>query len=216
MIHIVSPLCQSVSVYLSVHGLTGALQLLRSVRAEGGGDHSANAAPYLSCSSNLLWAAGVKAEGLSLSGDVNLQPFQFHPTRLKALPPGWSHVLDKGAFAFHFLGDKRAERTLYIVMLAHLSDISKIEVQAEDRYKLKVNTKKVSEDEERHHHVSFLSSQVRTSEPKSSLSIVSDADFKKSALSPTVNFGRFLAAWCHFQSASHLNCTGCHGCNVIA
>lgn len=84
----------------------------------------------------------MKAEGLSLSGDVNLQPFQFHPARLKALPPGWSHVLDKGAFAFHFLSDKRGERALCIVMLAHLSDISKIEVQAEDRYKLKVNTTK--------------------------------------------------------------------------
>lgn len=38
-------------------------------------------------------------------------------------------------------------------MLAHLPDISKIEVQAEDRYKLKVNTKKVSGEEERHYHV---------------------------------------------------------------
>lgn len=84
----------------------------------------------------------MKAEGLSLSGDVNLQPFQFHPTRLKALPPGRSHVLDKGAFAFHFLCDKSGGRALYIVMLPHLSDISKIEVQAGDRYKLKVNTKK--------------------------------------------------------------------------
>lgn len=104
--------------------------------------HLANTAPYLACSSNLLWAAGVKAEGLSLSGDVNPQPFQFHPTRLKALPLGRSHVLDKGAFAFHFLCDKSGERALYIVMLPHLSDISKIEVQATDRYKLKVNTKK--------------------------------------------------------------------------
>lgn len=31
---------------------------------------------------------------------------------------------------------------MYIVMLPHLSDISKIEVQAKDRYKLKVNTSK--------------------------------------------------------------------------
>lgn len=104
--------------------------------------HLANTASYLCRSSNLLWAAAAKAEGLSLSGDVNLQPFQFHPARLKALPLGRSHVPDKGAFAFHFLGDKRGERALYIVMLPHLSDISKIEVQARDRYKLKVNTKK--------------------------------------------------------------------------
>lgn len=45
-------------------------------------------------------------------------------------------------FAFHFLHDKMGEKVLYIVMLPHLSDISKIEVQAKDQYKLKVNTKK--------------------------------------------------------------------------
>lgn len=45
-------------------------------------------------------------------------------------------------FAFHFLNDKRGEKVLYIVMLPHLSDISRIEVQAEDQYKLKVNTKR--------------------------------------------------------------------------
>lgn len=45
-------------------------------------------------------------------------------------------------FAFHFLRDKGGEKVLYIVMLPHLSDISKIEVQAKDQYKLKVNTKK--------------------------------------------------------------------------
>ncbi len=56
-------------------------------------------------------------------------------------------------FAFHFLHDKRGEKVLYIVMLPHLSDISKIEVQAKDRYKLKVNTKKGSEEEEIHYHV---------------------------------------------------------------
>ena len=47
-------------------------------------------------------------------------------------------------FAFHFLGDKRGEKVLYIVMLPHLSDISKIEVRAKDQYKLKVNTKKAA------------------------------------------------------------------------
>lgn len=56
-------------------------------------------------------------------------------------------------FAFHFLHDKRGEKVLYIVMLPHLSDISKIEVQAKDQYKLKVNTKKGSEEEEIHYHV---------------------------------------------------------------
>lgn len=38
-------------------------------------------------------------------------------------------------------------------MLPHLSDISKIEVQTKDQYKLKVNTKKGSEEEEIHYHV---------------------------------------------------------------
>lgn len=87
MIHFVSSLCQSVSVYLSVFWLTGALQLFRSVQPRKK-KHLANAAPYLSCSSNLLWAAGVEAEGLSLSRDVNLQPFQFHPALQS--PSAWT------------------------------------------------------------------------------------------------------------------------------
>lgn len=56
-------------------------------------------------------------------------------------------------FAFHFLYDKRGEKVLYIVMLPHLSDISRIEVQAKDQYKLKVNTKKAEEEKEIHYHV---------------------------------------------------------------
>lgn len=48
----------------------------------------------------------------------------------------------KVPFAFHFLHDKRGGKVLYIVMLPHLSDISKIEVWVKDQYKLKVNTKK--------------------------------------------------------------------------
>lgn len=87
MIHFVSSLCQSVSVYLSVFWLTGALQLFRFVQPRKK-KHLANAASYLSCSSNLLWAAGVEAEGLSLSRDVNLQPFQFHPTLQS--PSAWT------------------------------------------------------------------------------------------------------------------------------
>lgn len=88
MIHFVSLLCQSVSVYLSVFWLTGALQLFRSVQHQEKKKHLANAASYLSRSSNLLWAAGVEAEGLSLSGDVNLQPFQFHPALQS--PSAWT------------------------------------------------------------------------------------------------------------------------------
>lgn len=45
---------------------------------------------------------------------------------------------------------RKKEEVLYIVMLPHLSDIRKIEVQAKDQYKLKVNTKKVSKDQEQH------------------------------------------------------------------
>lgn len=37
---------------------------------------------------------------------------------------------------------------MYIVMLPHLPDISKIEVRVKDQYKLKVNTKKANEQEE--------------------------------------------------------------------
>lgn len=91
--------------------------------------------------SNLPWAAGVQAEGLSLSRDVNLQPFQFHPTLQS--PYAWTisrpgqrcHLL----FISSMIREER--KALYIVMLSHLSDISKIEVQVKDQYKLKVNTK---------------------------------------------------------------------------
>lgn len=67
----------------------------------------------------------------------NFTPRASKPFRLDDLT-SWTKV----PFAFHFLRDKGGERVLYIVMLPHLSDISKIEVQDGDRYKLKVNTKK--------------------------------------------------------------------------
>lgn len=83
----------------------------------------------------------MQAEGLSLSRDVNLQPFQFHPTLQS--PYAWTisrpgqrcHLL----FISSMIREER--KALYIVMLSHLSDISKIEVQVKDQYKLKVNTK---------------------------------------------------------------------------
>ncbi len=67
----------------------------------------------------------------------SISPRASKPFRLDDLT-SWTKV----PFAFHFLHDKRGEKVLYIVMLSHLSDISKIEVQAKDQYKLKVNTKK--------------------------------------------------------------------------
>ena len=85
----------------------------------------------------------MEAEGLSLSRDVNLQPFQFHPALQKPFRLDDLTSRTKVPFAFHFLHDKRGrKKVLYIVMLPHLSDISKIEVQGKDQYKLKVNTKK--------------------------------------------------------------------------
>lgn len=39
---------------------------------------------------------------------------------------------------------------MYNVMLPHLSDISKIEVQVKDRYKLKANTKRGNKEEGMH------------------------------------------------------------------
>lgn len=59
-------------------------------------------------------------------------------------------------FAFHFLRDKRGEKVLYIVMLPHLSDISKIEVQAKDQNKLKVNTKKKKESVKKRSYITMF------------------------------------------------------------
>lgn len=98
----------------------------------------------------------MEAEGLSLSRDVNLQPFQFHPALQKPFRLDDLTSRTKVPFAFHFLHDKRGrKKVLYIVMLPHLSDISKIEVQGKDQYKLKVNTKKKKGGggEELHYHV---------------------------------------------------------------
>lgn len=88
-----------------------------------------------------------RQRGLPLSRDVNLQPFQFHPGLSKPFRLDDLTSWTKVPFAFHFLRDKdgegeKKEKVLYIVMLPHLSDISKIEVRAKDRYKLKVNTKR--------------------------------------------------------------------------
>lgn len=125
-----------------------ALQLLRSVRSgrkEAEAKHLADAAPYLSCSSNLLWAAGVEAEELPLSREVNLQPFQFHPTRFQS-PSAWTSSRPGQRCHLLFISSviRRPEKVLYIVMLLHLGDISKIEVQAKDQYELKVNKSKKS------------------------------------------------------------------------
>lgn len=97
---------------------------------------------YLSGSFNLLWAAGVEAEAGHCPGMWTHNLFNF-ALLFKALPPGRLHVSDKGAICFSFPPlDKRGEKTLYIVMLSHPFDISKIEARAKkDRYKLKANTK---------------------------------------------------------------------------
>lgn len=125
-----------------------ALRLLRSVRSgrkEAEAKHLADAAPYRSCSSNLLWAAGVQAEELPLSREVNLQPFQFHPTRLQS-PSAWTSSRPGQRCHLLFISSviRRPEKVLYIVMLPHLGDISKIEVQVKDQYELKVNKSKKS------------------------------------------------------------------------
>lgn len=67
----------------------------------------------------------------------SISPHTSKPFRLDELT-SWTKV----PFAFHFLNDKRGEKVLYIVMLPHPCDISRIEVQARDQYKLKVNTKR--------------------------------------------------------------------------
>lgn len=76
--------------YLSVFWLTRALQLFQFAQPPfwRKKKHLVNAAPYLFRSSNLLWATGVEAEGPALSGDVNLQPFQFHPALQS--PSAWT------------------------------------------------------------------------------------------------------------------------------
>lgn len=84
----------------------------------------------------------MEAEGLSLSGDVNPQPFQFHPAIQS--PSAWTISRPGQRCHLLFISStiREEEKVLYIVMLPHLSDISKIEAQAKDQYKLKANTKK--------------------------------------------------------------------------
>lgn len=99
----------------------------------------------------------MEAEGLSLSRDVNLQPFQFHPALQKPFRLDDLTSRTKVPFAFHFLHDKRGrKKVLYIVMLPHLSDISKIEVQGKDQYKLKVNTKKKKKAAEERSYITMF------------------------------------------------------------
>lgn len=105
----------------------------------------------ISCELREWRQRGCHCPGMWTCNLFNFTPRASKPFRLDDLT-SWTKV----PFAFHFLRDKRGEKVLYIVMLPHLSDISKIEVQAKDRYKFKVNTKKkkkVSEEEELHYHV---------------------------------------------------------------
>lgn len=91
----------------------------------------------ISCELREWRQRGCHCPGMWTCNLFNFTPRASKPFRLDDLT-SWTKV----PFAFHFLRDKRGEKVLYIVMLPHLSDISKIEVQAKDRYKLKVNTKK--------------------------------------------------------------------------
>lgn len=128
-----------------ITGYFSSFWSVHSRRKEAKAKHLADAAPYRSCSSNLLWAAGVEAEELPLSREVNLQPFQFHPTRFQS-PSAWTSARPGQRCHLLFISSviREAEEVLYIVMLPHLCDISKIEVQVKDQYGLKVNKSKKS------------------------------------------------------------------------
>lgn len=82
----------------------------------------------------------MEAEELPLSREVNLQPFQFHPTRFQS-PSAWSSSRPGQRCHLLFISSviRQPEEVLYIVMLPHLGDISKIEVRVKDQYELKVN-----------------------------------------------------------------------------
>lgn len=128
-----------------ITGYFSSFWFVHSRRKEAKAKHLADAAPYLSCSSNLLWAPEVEAEELSLSREVNLQPFQFHPTRFQS-PSAWTSSRPGQRCHLLFISSviREAEEVLYIVMPPHLCDISKIGVQVKDQYELKVNKSKKS------------------------------------------------------------------------
>lgn len=128
-----------------ITGYFSSFWSVHSRRKDAKAKHLADAAPYRSRSSNLLWAAGVEAEELSLSREANLQPFQFHPAHFQS-PSAWTSSRPGQRCHLLFISSviKEAEEVLYIVMLPHLCDISKIEVQAKDQYELKVNKSKKS------------------------------------------------------------------------
>lgn len=92
-----------------------------------------------------------------MSREVNLQPFQFHPTRFQS-PSAWTSSRPGQRCHLLFISSviRRPEKVLYIVMLPHLGDISKIEVQVKDQYELKVNKSKKSVRIRNCNHLCFL------------------------------------------------------------
>lgn len=125
---------------------TSALSICQAQEKKKKKKKGTHLAPYLSCSSNLLWAVWVETEELSLSRGCEPATFSISP---HAHQSPSARTISRNGQRCHLLFIssliRKKEDVLYIVMLPHLSDIHKIEVQAKDQYKLKVNTKKSQE-----------------------------------------------------------------------
>lgn len=101
-------------------------------------------APLISCELQEWRQRGCHCPGMWTCNLFNFTPALQSPSAWTIARPGQRcHLL------FISSTIREEKKVLYIVMLPHLSDISKIEVQAKDQYKLKVNTKKKKEKKRR-------------------------------------------------------------------